>query len=161
MSNTLKIMAEGFVGDDPKYYAGEKDGKNYVNFSIAHTDRYKDNQNGNWVEGKTTWLKVKAWGNLADNVANSVYKSDPVSVEGRFMVEEYTDKENKLHKIPTIHANKVLFNMDKGVCTFRRIPSQNHNNSLLENDGLPSVVNESIKVDQNLDKKINKTKTKK
>ncbi|MDR3152403.1 MAG: single-stranded DNA-binding protein [Bifidobacteriaceae bacterium] len=119
MSNTLTITAEGFVGDDPKYFVGEKENKNYVNFRMAHTDRYRD-KTGAWVSGQTTWLSVKAWGTLAENVANSVYKSDPVCVEGHFSMEEYTDKENIVHTVPTIFANKVLFNMAKGSCTISR-----------------------------------------
>jgi single-strand DNA-binding protein len=120
MSNTLRMSAEGFVGDDPKYFVGEKDGKDYVNFRMAHTDRYKEAKSGEWVDGKTTWLSVKAWGSLASNVANSVSKSDPVLVEGRFTLDEYKDKDDVVHTTPTIHANKVLFNMDKGVCTIMR-----------------------------------------
>ncbi|MDR3116646.1 MAG: single-stranded DNA-binding protein [Bifidobacteriaceae bacterium] len=119
MSNTLTISAEGFVGDDPKYFVGEKDNKNYVNFRMAHTDRYKD-KTGVWSNGSTTWLSVKAWGTLAENVANSVYKADPVYVEGHFTMDEYTDKDNVVHTVPTILANKILFNMTKGICTINR-----------------------------------------
>lgn len=54
----------------------------YVTFRVAASERKKDDQ-GNWVDGETTFLKVTAWRMLAENVAESVLKGTAVIVTGR------------------------------------------------------------------------------
>lgn len=54
----------------------------YITFRVAASERKKDDQ-GNWVDGETTFLKVTAWRQLAENVAESVLKGTAVIVTGR------------------------------------------------------------------------------
>jgi len=42
-----------------------------------------------WVDGSKIWFTVKAWGNKAENVIDSIRKGTPVIVTGRLAEEPY------------------------------------------------------------------------
>lgn len=73
----LKIQIIGHVGKDAE--VKDVNGKKVINFSVAHTEKYKDNQ-GNQQE-KTTWVDCAKWGDQTA-VAQYIKKGGQVYVEG-------------------------------------------------------------------------------
>ena len=73
----IKLQAIGHLGKD--CITNTVNGKNVINFSVAHSEKYKDAQ-GNLVE-KTTWVDCAYW---TDRTAISQYlrKGTQVFVEG-------------------------------------------------------------------------------
>ena len=63
-----------------------------ANFGLAVNRRWK-NQSGEWEE-ETSFIDVKVWKQVAENVGASVQKGDRVTVIGRVDQEKWDDKES-------------------------------------------------------------------
>ncbi len=74
----IKLQVIGHLGKDCT--VNTVNGKNVINFNVAHSEKYKDAQ-GNQVE-KTTWVECAYW---TDRTAVSPYlkKGTQVYVEGQ------------------------------------------------------------------------------
>ena len=81
----IKMQAIGNLGKD--CVVNTVNGKNVINFTLAHTEKYKDSQ-GNQQE-KTTWVDCAYW---TDRTAIAPYlqKGQQVFVEGAPEVRSFT-----------------------------------------------------------------------
>ena len=86
----IKLQVIGNLGKD--CIVKEVNGKNVINFSVAHTERFKDAQ-GNQKE-RTTWVECAYW---TDRTAISPYltKGTTVYAEGTPEADAYMNKENQ------------------------------------------------------------------
>lgn len=86
----IKLQIIGNLGKD--CIVKEVNGKNVINFSVAHTERFKDAQ-GNQKE-RTTWVECAYW---TDRTGISPYltKGRTVYAEGSPEAEAYTNKEGQ------------------------------------------------------------------
>lgn len=67
------------------------DDKKAIDFSVAVTPRRLVDKE--WVDGKTIWNNVTAWGRLAENISKSLTPGDRVIVIGRQTLKDsYTNK---------------------------------------------------------------------
>ena len=65
------------------------------------------------------WLKVKAWRDLAHNIAASVHVGEPVVVVGRLRTQTYTAGGEEKH-YQELEASMVGHDLSKGTSMFRR-----------------------------------------
>ena len=86
----IKLQIVGNLGAD--CIAKEVNGKNVINFNVAHTEKFKDGQ-GNLKE-KTTWVNCAYWTDRTA-VAQYLKKGKQVYVEGWPEAEAYTNKDNQ------------------------------------------------------------------
>lgn len=86
-----KFIGLGFCGKEPEIKETQ-DGKTVANFSLAMSESWKG-KDGSKQE-KTEWIKIVAFGNLANIVKNYVKKGSKVYVEGSIQTRKWTDKEN-------------------------------------------------------------------
>ncbi len=86
----IKLQIVGNLGAD--CLAKEVNGKNVINFNVAHTEKFKDGQ-GNLKE-KTTWVNCAYWTDRTA-VAQYLKKGKQVYVEGWPEAEAYTNKDNQ------------------------------------------------------------------
>ena len=86
----IKLQIIGNLGKD--CIVKEVNGKNVINFSVAHTERFKDSQ-GNQKE-RTTWVECAYW---TDKTAVSQYltKGKTVYAEGSPEADAYMNKDNQ------------------------------------------------------------------
>lgn len=86
----IKLQVIGNLGKDCN--VKDVNGKTVINFSVAHTERYKDAQ-GNLKE-RTTWVECAYW---TDRTAISPYltKGTTVYAEGTPEADAYINKENQ------------------------------------------------------------------
>lgn len=63
-----------------------------ANFGLAVNRRWRNSQTNEWEE-ETSFIDVKVWKQVAENVAESVGKGDRVTVIGRMDQETWDDKE--------------------------------------------------------------------
>ena len=86
----IKLQIVGNLGKD--CIVKEVNGKNVINFSVAHTERYKDSL-GNQKE-RTTWVECAYW---TDKTAIAPYlvKGKMVYAEGAPEADPYTNKEGQ------------------------------------------------------------------
>lgn len=65
-------------------------GEAVVNFNIAQTPRKYDNNSKQWVDsGETNFYRCTAWGQKAQNIAESLNQGDRVLAMGRLKTEKY------------------------------------------------------------------------
>jgi single-strand DNA-binding protein len=86
----IKLQIIGNLGKD--CIMKEVNGKNVINFSVAHSERYKDAQ-GNLKE-RTTWVECAYWTDKTA-VAQYLTKGRTVYAEGTPEADAYTNKEGQ------------------------------------------------------------------
>jgi single-strand DNA-binding protein len=81
----IKLQVIGNLGKD--CVVNTVNGKNVINFTVAHTEKYRDSQGNN--QEKTTWVDCAYW---TDRTAISPYltKGKQVFVEGTPEVRTFT-----------------------------------------------------------------------
>jgi len=85
----LQVEIIGNIGNDA--VVKDFNGKKYIAFNVAHSERFKDAQ-GNSVE-RTTWVSVLKPGE--SNVVQYLKKGTPVFVRGDLSVKAYTDSQHQ------------------------------------------------------------------
>jgi single-strand DNA-binding protein len=85
-------------------------GHNVVSFWLKSSERRRDKESGEWVEGRHLSVRVTCWRKLAESVLTSLNKGDPVIVTGRM----YTGEE-EARAIPELEASAVGPNLN--LCT--------------------------------------------
>jgi single-strand DNA-binding protein len=85
LSTMIKMQVIGNLGKD--CVVNTVNGKNVINFTVAHTEKYKDSQGNN--QEKTTWVDCAYW---ADRTGLAPYltKGKQVFVEGIPEVRSFT-----------------------------------------------------------------------
>lgn len=86
----IKLQIVGNLGKD--CIVKEVNGKNVINFSVAHTEKFKDSQ-GNPKE-RTTWVECAYWTDRTA-VAEYLKRGKMVYAEGSPEADAYTNKENQ------------------------------------------------------------------
>ncbi|MCS3426715.1 single-stranded DNA-binding protein [Leucobacter aridicollis] len=87
----LIVVVGNLVADpEPRVSQG---GKSWVTFRIASTPRSFDKQANEWKDGEALWLGCRAYGEYADNIAQSLTKGMRVIVQGRLTQRSYTDNQ--------------------------------------------------------------------
>ena len=87
-------------------------------FRLACTPRVRI-KDGEWGDGNTTWIEVTCFRTLAEHVAASVRKGDPVVVIGRLRTKVW-DKNGETHDRLAIEAQTVGHDLTRGTAMFRR-----------------------------------------
>lgn len=87
----IKLQVIGNLGKD--CIVKEVNGKTVINFSVAHSERYKDAQ-GNQKE-RTTWVECAYWTDRTA-VAQYLTKGKTVYAEGSPEADAYTNKEGQV-----------------------------------------------------------------
>ncbi|HPH84520.1 MAG TPA: single-stranded DNA-binding protein [Ferruginibacter sp.] len=87
----IKLQIVGNLGKD--CILKEVNGKNVINFSVAHTERYKDSK-GEQKE-RTTWVECAYWTDRTA-VAQYLTKGKMVYAEGSPEADGYTNKEGQV-----------------------------------------------------------------
>jgi single-strand DNA-binding protein len=91
MASVNKWIGIGNLGKDPdiRYSA---DGQAMCNISIACTSSWKDKNTGERKE-ETEWVRIVAYGRLAEIMGEYLKKGRPVYIEGRLKTRKWQNKE--------------------------------------------------------------------
>ncbi|MHA4846341.1 single-stranded DNA-binding protein [Flavitalea antarctica] len=124
----IKLQAIGHLGKD--CITNTVNGKNVINFSVAHSEKYKDAQ-GNQVE-KTTWVECAYW---TDRTAISQYlrKGTQVYVEGTPEVRTYPKNDGTTGASLTMRVLNVQLLGGRSENTGSATPAQSQGNSYNSN----------------------------
>jgi single-strand DNA-binding protein len=101
-----KVILIGNLGKEPNLRSTPS-GKSVTDFSMATSERYKDRSGAQ--QEKTTWWRVTVWGATAENAAKYLAKGRKVYVEGTPTLEEYTDRDGKVHHYLAVRANVLKY----------------------------------------------------
>ncbi|GAC1443830.1 MAG: single-stranded DNA-binding protein [Sediminibacterium sp.] len=86
----IKLQVIGNLGKDA--ILNNVNGKNVINFTVAHTERFKDAQ-GNQKD-RTTWVDCAYWTDRA-GIAPYLKKGTQVYVEGNPDIRTYTTQDGR------------------------------------------------------------------
>ena len=104
-----KVILIGNVGNDPEIKTLES-GSKVANFSLAISEFYsKKSADGGEPEKVTltTWHKIELWNGGASVAENHVKKGDRLSVDGKIMIQKFTDKEGIERTSIKIRAERI------------------------------------------------------
>ena len=98
----IKLQVIGNLGKDA--IVNNVNGKTVINFTVAHTERYKDAQ-GNQKD-KTTWVDCAHW---TDRTAIAPYlkKGNQVYVEGTPDIRAYTTQDGRNGATLSLRINNI------------------------------------------------------
>lgn len=136
-SNGLMVTVVGWAASTPREVVG--DGVPFTSFRVATTPRFFDNRQGAWADGRTEWISVKAFRDVAFNVAASIRKGDPVLVQGRLRTEEWVS-ENGPRTGLVLDAHALGHDLTRGRGSFARSV---HVAGAVTEDGSPASLTDS------------------
>jgi len=118
--NDSTITVRGWLGADVDLRkAGEVP---VASFRLACTPRKFNPRTESWSDGTTQWYTVTCWRGLADNVAKSLRRGDPVVVQGRLELRRYVNSNNIEVEALGIEAASVGHDLARGTSEFTRTP---------------------------------------
>ncbi|ACU71929.1 single-strand binding protein [Catenulispora acidiphila DSM 44928] len=88
---SIPVTIVGRIGQPPELKFGSS-GKAIARFSVVTSRRVLDKTSNEWSDTDTTWWNCTAFGDLAENVAESCEKGCAVIVTGRAASETWNDK---------------------------------------------------------------------
>jgi single-strand DNA-binding protein len=115
--NDTHVTIAGWVGTDVTLteVAG---GHQVASFRVATTPRRL--REGEWCDGPTMWVQVKAWRRLAAHVAASVHQGDPVVVQGRLMADVWEREDGVVVSQTELVASSVGHDLAHGTSAFTK-----------------------------------------
>ena len=127
----IKLQIIGNLGKD--CIVNNVNGKNVMNFSVAHTERFKDSQ-GNQKE-RTTWVECAYWSDRTA-VAEYLKKGTLVYAEGSPEAEAYTNREGQAASTlrMRVMSLQLLGGKDSNSGGGSGSSSSNENNNYSKND---------------------------
>jgi len=111
-------------------------GLSRVAFRVASTQRRKDRDTGQWVDGHKFFVNVVFWREFAENVAASVKKGDPVVVSGRIFSRQYV-KDEANHIAYEIEPECIGHDLARGTAEFKKRKNGFSGSVELDADGMP------------------------
>ena len=117
-----KAMLIGNLGKDPETRYTQN-GAAVTNFSIATTERQKDNE-GQQQE-QTEWHRIVTFGRLAEICGNYLSKGSLVYIEGRIQTRSWEDKDGGKRYTTEIVALNMQMLDSKGQASESQVSNQN------------------------------------
>jgi single-strand DNA-binding protein len=117
MSGAVMVTLVGWAATGPREVVGDK--VPFTSFRLACTERTFDRRTGEFVDRGTEWFTVKAFRDVAHNVAASVRKGDPVLVHGRLSTQEW-EGERGTRTTLVVEASAIGLDLTKGKTLFSR-----------------------------------------
>ncbi len=111
------LYMTGWVGTDVESRT-TRTGLSTASFRLACTPRLR--RGGDWVDGETSWVTVTCYRALAENVASSVAKGEPVTVAGKLRTNAWVDADGTRHERQVLEATVVGHDLTRGTSTFSR-----------------------------------------
>jgi single-strand DNA-binding protein len=90
MASLNKVLIIGNLTRDPELRQLPS-GQSICKIGVAMNRRFKSSQTQEWKE-ETTFVDVTVWGPRGEALQRFLKKGDPIFVDGRLVLEEWTDK---------------------------------------------------------------------
>ncbi|MBD3780008.1 MAG: single-stranded DNA-binding protein [Micrococcales bacterium] len=118
--NELSLTVVGWVGNEPTLYLGEDGQVPFTKFRLGSTPRLYDREQDAYVDAATSWFTVKAFRHLAQNVAASIRRGDPVVVTGRVRLVDWVAPDGHTRTTAELTADTVGHDLTRGTTRFAR-----------------------------------------
>ena len=117
-----------------------------VQFRVVHTTRRKDQETGQWMDGRKLFLSVTFWRDFAENVAASMKKGDPIIVSGRLYSRQYVQNESNRISYE-LDPESIGHDLARGTATFTRRRRNTGGSVEVDAAGLPVVYDTDYRLD--------------
>jgi single-strand DNA-binding protein len=105
MANGNNVTLVGNITRDPELrFTGSGQAK--VNFGLAVNRRWQNRQTSEWEE-QTSFFNVIAWGEMGENVSESMGKGARVIVSGRLEQRSYETEDGEKKQVFEIVADEI------------------------------------------------------
>ncbi|WP_186759853.1 single-stranded DNA-binding protein [Arthrobacter alpinus] len=122
MGTRIPVSINGNLVADPELTYGES-GIAHAKLRVAVNQRFQT-ADGTWRDGIPVFHNVSAFRALAENVARSMRKGDPVTVTGDLEFRSY-EKDGTQHEARRIVAEVVGPDLRFGTSSYERTPKVN------------------------------------
>ena len=95
-------------------------GTSVASFRLASNSRRFDKATKSWVDQEPSYLSITAWAELAENVALSVHKGQPIVVTGKLKVRQWQDGD-KSGTAVEIDAQAIGHDLNRGTSDFTKV----------------------------------------
>jgi single-strand DNA-binding protein len=109
MATDNSVTITGNTGREPELRFTPS-GQPVANFGVAVSRRWQNRQTQEWEEA-TSWIDVTCWGQLAENVAESVGRGTRVTVTGRLDQRSWETPEGEKRSKVEIVADDVAISL--------------------------------------------------
>lgn len=106
MSGETIITVVGNLTADPELRFIPS-GKGVASFTVASTPRTFDRQANEWKDGDALFLRCTAWGQLAENTAESLQRGMRVIVQGRLQQRSFETREGEKRTVYELQVDEV------------------------------------------------------
>lgn len=117
--NDTHITIVGNVVDEPRLRQTQS-GVPVTSFRIGSTSRRFDRETGTWIDNERLFATVTCWRAMAQNVAMSLRKGQPVVVTGRFYSREYV-KDEATRMSYELDALAIGHDLARGTSEFTKV----------------------------------------
>ena len=111
-------IVTGNVATEVKF-THTNDGIPVASFRLAASERKFDRETNRWTDGDVTWYSVVCWRHVAENVAASLHKGDPVLIVGRLALREW-EQDGRAGSTLDLTADVIGHDLTRGTATFER-----------------------------------------
>ena len=140
--------------------AKSRDGVAVASFRIASTTRRFERGKG-WTDLDTIFVTVVCWRQLAEHVASSLAKGEPVIVTGRLRMRQWSTEDGRSGTAVELEAQAAGHDLSRGVAAFTRSqPRAQERSARSEADVLAeSISREPLEVPDDLSGDADETAT--
>jgi single-strand DNA-binding protein len=117
-------------------------GASVASFRLASNSRRFDKTSKSWVEQEPSYLSITAWSQLAENVALSVHKGQPIVVTGKLKVRQWQDGEKSGIAVE-IDAQSIGHDLNRGTSDFTKVKrvTENYDQDPWTNESVDTEIN--------------------
>ena len=111
------VSLVGNLTDDPDLRF-TPNGAAVANFRLAVTPRVRDGDT--WRDGETSYFRINAWRDLAENATESLAKGTRVVVLGRLKAHSWETPEGERRSVVEVEADEVAPSLKWATATVER-----------------------------------------
>lgn len=90
MSTPVTIIGNVVADPEPRI---SQAGKPWASVRVASTPRERDRQSGEWKDGESMFVSIPVYGDMAENVVQSLTKGTRIIACGKLRQRTYTDNQ--------------------------------------------------------------------
>ena len=118
MASDNNVSLVGNLTDDPELRFTPS-GRQVANFTVAVNRRFK-NQSGQWEDKLDGFFRCNCWGELAENVAESLTKGTRVVVVGRLQQRSWEDQDGNKRSATDVVVDEIGPSLKWGTATVQK-----------------------------------------
>lgn len=117
MNRAIEVTVQGTVATAP-VLTRQEGKKPYCRFRVAAS--YGQMVSGNWVNYDTLWFTAKAWGDLAEHLAQSFKRGDPVILCGRLGEDHWMRSGQRVSSM-VLHLHCAGHDLTRGEAHYTKV----------------------------------------